>query len=94
MVFRRLGRFYVTEKSFLQEKVFICHMKKGLLIILIGSAISMIGCSKCYKCSKSSSSSSSTVGACLETRSEARSWKKDMEKNGYDCRIVPESSIN
>lgn len=57
---------------------------------LVVMGLFMGGCNKCYECSKSTSSSSSTQGACFETAKDARNWKKDMEENGFDCRVVPE----
>lgn len=62
----------------------------SIILTLVLMAPIFVSCSKCYECKKTTNYGSSTRGACFETVKEARRFKKNMENNGYDCRIVPE----
>lgn len=67
--------------------------KSAILAALILATSLLFSCSKCYECTRQTSSTSSKRGACFDTVKEAKSWKKDMENSGFDCRIVPEDSF-
>lgn len=75
--------------NYIYFKIKLKTMKRIAYVLLI-SVSSLAGCAKCYECTKATSSSSSKQGACFDKSSEARQWKKDMEDNGFDCRVVPE----
>jgi hypothetical protein len=64
-------------------------MKRVVFLLIIG-ATSLTACSKCYECTRTTSNSSSKQGACFDTVSDAKEFKNNMQKNGYDCRAVPE----
>jgi len=85
-----LNSTYLTELTFMKTG----KVTKNLLLLgLLVAASMLVNCSKCYECNRPTSSSSSTRGACFDTVREAKSWKRDMEDGGYDCRMVPEDSF-
>ena len=63
---------------------------KKLLLFFTGAFLT-IACSGelCFECSKSSGNNSSKQGMCGD-RSDAKDFKKKMEKQGYKCRKVKE----